>query len=66
MDAARIPPLENRGDQLNSVPEVGARCRQRVVLPVLELEGRAVAGKARFQEQVLGAAWERPAHQTYT
>ena len=34
MDAARIPPLENRGDQLNAVPEVGARRRQQVVLPV--------------------------------
>ena len=33
---ARIPPLENRGDQLNAVPEVGARRRQQVVLPVLE------------------------------
>ena len=58
MDAARIPPLENRGDQLNAVPEVGARCRQRVVLPVTVLEGRAVAGKAL--EQVLGAGSEQP------
>ena len=56
MDAARIPPLENRGDQLNAVPEVGARRRQQVVLPVLE--GRAVAGKAL--EQVLGAGSEQP------
>ena len=54
--AARIPPLENRGDQLNAVPEVGARRRQQVVLPVLE--GRAVAGKAL--EQVLGAGSEQP------
>ena len=44
MDAARIPPQENRGDQLNAqaVPEVGARCRRWVVFVVLGA-GRAVA-----------------------
>ena len=57
MDSARIPPLGNRGDQLNAVPEVGARCRRGVVLAVLAW-GRAVAGKAL--EQGLGAGSEQP------
>ena len=37
MRCPRIPPLENLGDQLNAVPEVGTRCRRWVVLAVLAL-----------------------------
>ena len=44
MDAARIPPLENRGDQLNAVPEVGARWAPQAPAP---MTGRHRGGPRR-------------------